>query len=244
MSQRRRVHGMHRFSKNVLNVALPAWLKLEVSGAENLPEEGGFLLACNHISLLDGPVAFWALARHGVELQIMAKAELFKVPVLKHLFKGIKMVPVDRKAADRSKVLTPTLNALKAGGAVAIYPEGTLTGDPELWPMKLKTGAARLALDAGVPVVPFAIWGSEKVVAYGSRPDLRPRRPIRCKIGAPIDLSDLTSDQGSQDRNAVEAANVRILHGMRTTLAELRGEEAPQQLWDPTTESYIELLQA
>ncbi len=229
-----KVTGFYRTARAILNVVMTPWITVSASGAEHLPREGGFLLVCNHISQVDPLVTTWYLARQDVAVRIMAKVELFSVPVLRSILKAMDMVPVDRRAPDPATVLEPTKESLRDGNCVGIYPEGTLTSDPEGWPMKMKTGAARLALDTGVPVIPFAQWGAQEIMPYAAKlPSLLPGRKVRGVFGRPVDLSDLISEAGSADREAVEEATRRIHAALTTLVGELRGEEPPEGIWDP-----------
>jgi 1-acyl-sn-glycerol-3-phosphate acyltransferase len=116
---------------------------------------------------------------------------------------------------------------------VGVYPEGTITRDPELWPMSGKTGAARIALMTGCPVVPIANWGAQEVFAsYTGKLRIRllPRKRIRVRAGEPVDLSAF---RGKPITNELlhEATEV-IMRAIADTLGELRGETPPKELFD------------
>ncbi|MCD4549605.1 lysophospholipid acyltransferase family protein [Schaalia sp. lx-260] len=237
------VRGFHRFSRGVLNIFLTPWICLRVRGEENLPQSGGYVLACSHTSPLDGILAFWYMARRGVPLRIMAKAELFRLPVVGAIFRALHLVPVDRKAQNRSDALAPVCRAIDEGQCVAIYPEGTFTEDPDVWPMRLKTGVARVALDTRAPVIPLASWGAHMIMSSGRIVDIRPARTVDFLIGEAVDLSDLYSELGSADRKAVEEANRRIYRALCEGLAQLRGENPPENMWwDPREGRRIPLI--
>ncbi len=120
----------------------------------------------------------------------MIKASAFKVPFIGKLLYGCGQIPVNRGAADAALALKQAEQALKEGAAVIIYPEGTATRDPDLWPMVAKTGVARLALATGAPVIPVARWGTQNVLPYGSKKaKLWPRQTVRTVAGKPVDLS-------------------------------------------------------
>ena len=121
--------------------------------------------------------------------------------------------------------------AIEAGEAVVIYPEGTLTRDPALWPMTGKTGAARVALATGCPVIPIAQWGAQRVLApYSKRPKLFPRKTVRAIVGDPVDLSDLMGREPTAE--VLRIATDRIMAAITALLAELRDETAPKTLVD------------
>ena len=125
----------------------------------------------------------------------LAKAGLFKVPVLGCLLRATKQIPVERSTAGANRSLQLAQEIVAEGGAIIIYPEGTLTRDPDLWPMKGHTGAARLALEGGIPVVPIAHWGAHEVFPrYAKRFHLFPRKTSRVLVGEPVDLSAFGAD--------------------------------------------------
>jgi 1-acyl-sn-glycerol-3-phosphate acyltransferase len=174
-------------------VGLGPWLKAIwrpwVEGAENLPEHGGAILASNHLSFCD---SFFLPVVVRRRVTFLAKAEYFTTPGLKGMlsrlfFSGIGQVPVDRNDADAAKgALTAGVRILNQGELLGIYPEGTRSPDGRLY--KGKTGVARMALEAGVPVIPVAMIDTEKVMATGRKlPRLRPRPGVR--FGKPLDFS-------------------------------------------------------
>ena len=108
--------------------------------------------------------------------------------------------------------------------------------------MRIKTGAARLALDTGVDVIPFIHWGEQKIMRSGSALiDFRPQRKVSVRIGQPIDLDDLRHDTGSADHHAVDEATTRIQRTMIDQVAALRGEDAPQGVWDRKLKKRVEI---
>lgn len=232
------VTGLYRVARGLLSPFMRVWIKWDVSGEENLPAEGGFLVTPNHVSNVDPVCMAYFLVTRGYPVRFMAKAELFRVPVLAPILRQLGMVPVHRDSENPAKVLEAAREALENGECVGIYPEGTLTRDPQMWPMKAKTGAARLALDTHVPVIPVAQWGPQEIMPrYDSHIDLRPGRPVRILVMPPVDLSDLHSEAGSQDHEAVAEATVRIQRAITEGVERLRGEKAPSQPWDPSAMS-------
>jgi 1-acyl-sn-glycerol-3-phosphate acyltransferase len=113
-----------------------------------------------------------------------------------------------------------------------VYPEGTLTRDPDLWPMVGKTGAARIALRTGCPVIPVGQWGAHNLLyPYAKKPDLFPRKEITMKVGDPVPLDDLRASPVTLD--VINEATRRIMAALTALVAELRGEEAPAERFDP-----------
>ena len=107
-----------------------------------------------------------------------------------------------------------------------MFPEGTLTRDPEMWPMVARTGAARLAFETGAPVIPVAQWGAHLLLPpYSKKPDLFPRKPMTVVAGPAIDLDDLRARP--MDTEVLRAATDRIMATLTAMIADIRGEEPP-----------------
>ncbi len=221
-----------RTYRNIVRLVRPLVKALTVrewAGAENLPE-GGFIAISNHIGDAD-PFAFiHFLIDHGIYPAILAKRELFKIPVVGRLLTAIGVIPVDRGTVGARLSIESATMALKAGTCVVIYPEGTHTYDPELWPMTAKTGTARLALRSGAPVVPIGQWGAHEF-RHPHTGKFRFRR-IRAQIlaGAPIPLDEFGTDP--DDHDAVCRATEKIMGHLTELVAELRGEPAPDTPYD------------
>ena len=232
------VSGFYSFAKGVLTPIMTPWVKFSVTGEENLPTEGGFLLVSNHLSNVDPLCLCWYFMKRNTAVRFLAKKSMFSVPVFGWIIKGMGLIPVNRDS-NPSAVLAPTREALTAGEVVGIYPEGTLTRDPDQWPMEFKSGAARLALDTGVTVIPLSQWGPQDIMApYNAKGmDMRPGRRISYHFGAPVDLSDLIGPAGSEDHDTVNAATARILQAVREGVGQLRGLPVPDTVWDPATQA-------
>jgi 1-acyl-sn-glycerol-3-phosphate acyltransferase len=113
-----------------------------------------------------------------------------------------------------------------------VYPEGTITKDPDGWPMRGKTGAARIALETGCPVIPIGQWGAQEILpAYTAKFHAIPRRTARYKVGDPVDLSDLQGKPITND--LLQEATERIMAAISVLVAELRGETPPTVRFDP-----------
>ena len=200
-------------------------------GTEKLPA-GGFIAAPNHCTEIDPVVIGHMLYNQKRAPHFLAKAGLFKVPVLGSVLHAVKQIPVERSTAGANRSLQLAKEIVAEGGAIVIYPEGTLTRDPELWPMKGHTGAARLALEGGIPVVPMAHWGAHEVFPrYAKRFHLFPRKTSRILVGDPVDLSRF--EGRSRDKATLMEATEVIMDAVTALLAELRGEQAPANRWDP-----------
>nr|WP_261167244.1 lysophospholipid acyltransferase family protein [Microbacterium sp. Marseille-Q6965] len=236
--ERARPGGVFRLLAAIV-VPLYGWFaRLEIRGREKMPLDGPFVLAPNHHSEIDPltvAVATWKLGRLP---RFLAKESLFRVPVLGAALRATKMVPVKRGnqgalALEQARVLVENRSG------VIVYPEGTLTRDPDLWPMRGKTGAVRIALAGGLPVIPVAHWGEQQFMPrYGRLRLWPPRRPVTLVVGDPVDLSDLRGRE--HERAALEEGTERVMAAITALLEELRGETAPPARWDPTQHGQAE----
>jgi 1-acyl-sn-glycerol-3-phosphate acyltransferase len=201
-------------------------------GTDKLPA-GGFIAVPNHCTEIDPLVVGHMLYNQKRAPHFLAKSALFDVPGLGWLLRATKQVPVERSTAGANRSLQVAQEIVAEGGAIIIYPEGTLTRDPDLWPMKGHTGAARLALEGGIPVVPIAHWGAHEVFPrYGKRFHLFPRKKSRVVVGEPVDLSAFSAQP--LDKSTLSAATEAIMDAITALLADLRGEVPPAERWDPS----------
>lgn len=195
-------------------------------GAEHLPE-GPCLLVANHVSVFDPFTLIHFLVDNGVWPCVLAKESLWRYPVVGWVMRQVRAVPVHRESDRAGGALVEAEAALAAGHAVLMYPEGTTTQDPQGWPMRAKTGAARLALRTRATVVPVAQWGAQAVIpssGRGFRP--LPPKPSEVLAGAPVDLRDLYDR--ADDPAAWTEASTRIMARITAQLAEIRGEAPPE----------------
>jgi 1-acyl-sn-glycerol-3-phosphate acyltransferase len=201
-------------------------------GRENIPKTGGVLVVVNHVSYLD-PVTFaYFVNSTGRVPKFLAKAELFDHRHLGRVFKGTDQIPVRRGASTAAGSVRAASDAVREGGCVVVYPEATLTRDPGLWPMVGKTGAARIALETGVPVIPCAQWGAHRILPpYARRPRLLPRQTVYARAGSPVDLNDLRGRE--QTPEVLAEATERIMAAITAELETIRGERAPAERFDP-----------
>ncbi len=173
-------------------------LKLDVHGQEHVPATGGCVVAINHVSYLDFALAgvpFWYSHRRLV--RFMAKHEVFAHPVAGPLMRGMHHIPVDRSAGAGS--YRHAVKALRAGELVGVFPEATVSRSFCLQPFK--SGAARMAAEADVPILPVAIWGSQRILTKGRPRNFRAARgtPISIMLGEPIPPAELQhSTTGTQ----------------------------------------------
>lgn len=217
--------------------------KIRISGAEKLPREGAFVLAPNHYSEFDPLIVAAAVWRIGRAPRFMAKESLFRVPVLGWFLHRTGMIPVARtsSASSAKQTMKQSAELVEHGRGVIVYPEGTLTRDPDLWPMRGKSGAVRLALADGIPLIPMAQWGTQEIMGrYQKGLSLWPlRKPVRVLIGDPVDVSDLRGRAGEQA--VLNEATTRLMNAITVLLEELRDEKAPAERWNPATHGQKEI---
>ncbi len=215
--------------------------KIEVSGAENLPIEGAYVLAPNHYSEFDPVIVAVATWRMGRAPRFMAKESLFRVPVLGALLRATGMVPVARSssASSAKHTIEQAEQLARDGRGVIVYPEGTLTRDPELWPMRGKSGAVRLALAGDLPVYPMATWGVQRILPrYGKLSLWPPRKRVQVRVGPAVDL-DAFRGAASSGAN-LAAATDAVMADIAGLLGELRGETPPAERWNPAAHGQSE----
>ena len=202
-------------------------------GMEHIPD-GGAVVVSNHISHFD-PLSLAHFVYDAGRLpRFLGKSGLFAVPVVGRILHGAGQIPVYRESEDAAKAYSAAVAAVGAGEIVVIYPEGTLTRDPDLWPMAGKTGAARIALETGAPVIPVAQWGPQLVLPpYTKRPSLFPRHTMRLRAGPPIDLSAFRDRP--VDAAMLAEVTEHLLAAVTGLLERVRGEQAPGARLDPRT---------
>jgi 1-acyl-sn-glycerol-3-phosphate acyltransferase len=208
------------------------WLlsRWRVEGLERVPKTGPALLVSNHISYLD-PIysAAWVHKARRVP-RFLAKNSLWKIPIFGSMLSGSEQIPVYRESIDAQRSLRAGTEALNAGKVVVIYPEGTITRDPDGWPMHSRTGVARLALSSDAPVLPMVHWGTREIYdRYGKKFRPLPRKEVVVTCGDPIDMSAYRGRE-------IDAALLRevtdyLMTQVRELLGQVRGEPAPADFY-------------
>lgn len=203
-------------------VALPPaklWFAWRFEDLDHIPPEGPAILACNHISYLDPIGNAYAVVRAGRRPRFLAKDDLFEIPVVGAALRGAGQIPVDRGSDGRAP-LDAARAALEAGEVVVVYPEGTVTTNPDFLPMAGKTGAVRLSLASGVAITPMASWGSQAVWQRSGRGSLKFGRPVWAKVGLPIDFTDRRDRAG--DRQALHEMTDEVMAAITALVLDLR----------------------
>ncbi len=201
--------------------------KREWRGRSNIPRTGSVIIVANHISMVDPLLFEHFVYMSGRAPRVFIKSSLFKVPMLGKILVKTGQFRVPRDSQSMSEVLGEAKTALLRGDLVSIYPEGTITREPNLWPMKGKHGAARLALETNVPVIPCAQWGAQQLLPpYSKKFKFFPRPTSIVHAGPPADLSRW---QGKEVTKEVLDEVTEYFMGLITALLEkIRHEEAPK----------------
>jgi len=228
----REFSASYRLAVRLLRPPLTAMTRRDWRGAENLPTDSGFVACSNHLSYTDPLTLAHFLVDHGWPPRFLAKQAVFEIPVIGRIVTGAGQIPVRRASVEAGLSLEAAVAAVRAGECVVVYPEGTLTRDPALWPMTGKTGAARIALTTGAPVVPIAQWGPQELLEpYGKRLHVLRRPLVHVWAGPPVDLSPW---QGRPlDGVVLGGATEAILAAITGLLEQIRGEHAPAERWNP-----------
>ena len=191
-------------------------------------EDGGIVVATNHMSWFDPLVVAHILWEHDRPPRFLAKESVFRVPFIGSVIRSAGQVPVYRESTVAVEAFRDAVSAVERGECVVIYPEATLTRDPGLWPMRGKTGAARVALATGRPLIPMAHWGAQEVIApYSKHIRLLPRKTMHVRVGPPVDLADLAGRP--IDTDTLRVATDRLMDAITGLLAGIRGEDPPKE---------------
>ncbi|MGN6252229.1 MAG: lysophospholipid acyltransferase family protein [Marmoricola sp.] len=216
----------------VVKPTLLTFTRRDWAGGENIPASGGCVVAVNHISQIDPLTLAHFLYDHGRLPRYLTKDGLWNVPLLDKVLDNSGMIPVSRQSTDAGRAFDAAVEAVRRGECIGVYIEGSITRDPDGWPMRGKTGAARIALTTGCPVIPVGQWGAQELLpAYAKRPKLFPPTTMRYRAGAPVDLGDLAGEPLTND--VLHRATDRIMAAITHLVEELRGEPAPAERFDP-----------
>jgi 1-acyl-sn-glycerol-3-phosphate acyltransferase len=212
-------------AKGILKPSLAAWFRWTLEGIERIPRSGGTILAFNHIAFLDAFAAAYVVDKVGRRVRFLAKSELFEDKRISWILRGAGQIEVRRGTREAPMALDHGYRALERGELVAVFPEGTITNDPDLKPMAAKSGAARLALKTGAPLIPCALWGTQNVWPKGFRKHWwPPRQDIAVMVGEPLAVA-----VGDESREAIADVSQRLTEQMSLLLAGLRPAIADQR---------------
>ncbi|MBB3037983.1 lysophospholipid acyltransferase family protein [Hoyosella altamirensis] len=176
-------------------------LKFSIKGEENMPRKGGAVIAVNHTGYLDFLYAGKAMVPAKRYIRYMAKQEVFDHRITGPIMRSLKHIPVDRVAG--SGAYEAAVQALRDGELVGVYPEATISRSFEL--KEFKSGAARMAIEANVPIIPIVVWGAQRVWTKGHPKQLgRTNTPISVSVGAPIVPFEPASELTAKLKSAMQ----------------------------------------
>jgi 1-acyl-sn-glycerol-3-phosphate acyltransferase len=185
-----------------------AGITITYEGVENLPAHGGAVVAANHTSYVDFLPVGLAGRKRGRWIRLMPKAEMQKVAIVNFVIRHTGAIPVDRQAG--AAAYAEAVRALRSGELVGVYPEATISRSFEL--KEFKSGTARMALEAQVPIIPMIIWGSQRIWTKGHPKNLgRNKIPIVVRIGRPLTPSGTPIELDA----ALRAAMTALLHDVQ-----------------------------
>lgn len=204
--------------------------KERFEGRERIPAQGPALLVLNHISVLDPLATASFVWTAGRVPSFMIKDSVFKVPVVGKLMTGARQIAVARGSVAAQASIDAAIETLRNGGIVAVYPEGTVTRDPDFWPMRAKTGVARIALAVPeAPVIPIAQWGAHRSYDYHTKKmRLLPRKVTHVRALEPLDVVHF---HGRTDNEAARELTDTMMRTLADEVGRLRGEPAPAELY-------------
>lgn len=226
---RRKLGFWRRGAVGLVKPIMIAMTRRDWRGMANIPPDGPVIIVANHMSHADPLVLAHFIYDSGRWPAFLAKASVFTVPVIGSWLRAVDQTPVSRGTVDAAKALDAAIAALTAGKCVVVYPEGTTTKEPNLWPMKGKTGAARLWLATGAPVIPVVMWGPERLFDPRTKKlRLVPGTPVTVVAGPPLDLSKWAGSAATM--STLQEITEHIMLTLRDLVAEIRGG-TPPPLW-------------
>lgn len=201
-----------------------------------LPKSGGMVAIVNHQNDLDSFVIFKLALKSKRRVRFFSKVELFRYPVIGWVMRAGRHIPVLRNTSRAKEALAIAIRQAKAGECIVVFPEGTITQDPQWWPMTGKPGAAITALEAGVPIIPVMIdgTGNQRPPGWGGVFHIRWNRlrcPVVVKVLDPVDTHDLGQNPSRLKEDA-KIATERALDAITLAMAEHRQIKSPEKRWD------------
>ena len=219
----------YRAAELALVPPLQLWFNWRLEGLEKIPAEGPVIVAGNHLSYLDPLAHGYFVVKAGRRPRFLAKRELFEARFVGTVLRGARQISVERGTGDRSP-LEDAREAVDRGEVVVIYPEGTTTTTHEDFsPGRGKTGAIRLAIATGVPILPAATWGGQFVWRRSGRQSLTFGRPIWVAAGEPFDPSERLD--GELDARRLRSLTDDLMGELDKLVADLRARYPTR--WTP-----------
>jgi 1-acyl-sn-glycerol-3-phosphate acyltransferase len=214
----RRRQPVYALAKAVVPPVIRFWVRLDCQGLLHIPRQGPVIIAANHVSYFDPLCLGVFIDAAGRQVRFLAKSELYRNPLLGWVLREAGQIPVYRESRDAARALQDAVAAMRGGAAVAIYPEGTTTRNPDFTPMQPKSGVARLAALTGAPVVPVGMWGAHLLFTRGRVGPFRRGIRVVVRAGPRLDLglrSDSSLDEINQARDRVMKAVTELVEEAR-----------------------------
>ena len=219
----------YRAAELALVPPMQLWFNWRLEGLEKIPAEGPVIVAGNHLSYVDPLAHGYFVVKAGRRPRFLAKQELFDARFVGTVLRGARQISVERGTGDRSP-LEDARRAVDRGEVVVIYPEGTTTTTHEDFsPGRGKTGAVRLAIATGVPILPVATWGGQFVWRRSGRQSLTFGRPIWVVAGEPFDPSERLD--GEPDAQRLRTLTDDLMGELDKLVADLRARYPTR--WTP-----------
>ncbi|OZG63006.1 1-acyl-sn-glycerol-3-phosphate acyltransferase [Bifidobacterium lemurum] len=228
-----------------VSLVFRASCKTKAWGLEHVPETGTFITAATHVTMFDVFVPMMSLFHQGRRPRYMAKAEMAKWPLIGKWFQLVGMQPVQRRSGKAKDIVDTSIDIVTSGRPLTVWPEGTVTRDPQKWPMSMKNGVGMIALESSrrlgyqVPLFCAVTWGAASINHWWPWP----RKNVVMCYDAALDYADLLEGMdGWGEEPPVELADEltrRIRVRMTEIMAEIRGEQPPDGVWDYRTMSRI-----
>jgi len=223
------VEPWYRAAELALVPPMQLWFNWRLEGLEKIPAEGPVIIAGNHLSYVDPLAHGYFVVKAGRRPRFLAKQELFDAPFVGTVLRGARQISVERGTGDRSP-LEDARRAVERGEVVVIYPEGTTTTTHEDFsPGRGKTGAVRLAIATGVPILPVATWGGQFVWRRSGRQSLTFGRPIWVVAGEPFDPTERLD--GEPDAMKLRTLTDDLMGELDKLVADLRARYPTR--WTP-----------
>lgn len=227
VNRRSSIGAGFRFASWIVPPIYSAFSFRDYQGGQYLTQPGGLVVASNHISWADPLAIARFLWDHDRVARFLVKDSVYRNSLIGSIVRSAKQIPVERGTARAGLAAAEAVKAAQAGETVLVYPEGTITKDPSLWPMAGRSGAVRIAVEANVPLVPMAIWGPQEILApYSGKPNLFPRKRIKAIAGPPMNLDSLR--EGAPTPEQYREAADQLMDEITRLLEILRGENKPQ----------------
>ena len=202
-------------------------LRFQLTGTENVPRSGGAVLALNHISYVDFILGGFGARPSKRLVRFMAKESLFRHKVSGPLMRAMHHIPVDRGAGAAS--YKEAVTYLRSGELVGVFPEATISRSFEL--KEFKNGAVRMAAEAGVPVIPVILWGTQRLYTKDHPRDLSRGKTIAISVGEPITVT--AADDANQATDQLRDTMTAMLD--RTIKSYPADEQPPGSWWLPAS---------